>query len=50
MPKKALKFDFEVTEKGRVELPVPCVPASRVTVFVIENPAEIKFCYSSRHL
>jgi hypothetical protein len=38
MPQKALKFDIEVTKKGRVELPVSFAPGSRVTVFVIENP------------
>ncbi len=40
MSQQALKYDIEVTEKGRVELPVPFIPGSRVTVFVIENPSD----------
>ncbi len=41
MPQKALKYDIEVLEKGRVELQVPFIPGSHVTVFVIEQPCDI---------
>lgn len=41
MPQKALKYDIKVKEKGRVELQVPFVPGSQVTVFVIEKPNDI---------
>ncbi|MCZ7571029.1 MAG: hypothetical protein M5U01_20980 [Ardenticatenaceae bacterium] len=40
MPQTALKYDIEVMEEGRVELHVPFPPGARVTVFVIEEPAE----------
>ena len=33
----ALKYDVEVTEKGRVELNVPFPKGSRVTVFVVND-------------
>ena len=38
-PRTALKFEVEVTENGRVELPVPFGAGTRLTVFVIE-PSE----------
>ena len=40
MPQAALKYDVEVSERGRVELHVPFPPGARVTVFVIEEPAD----------
>ena len=40
MPQTALKYDLEVLEEGRVELRVPFSPGARVTVFVIEEPAD----------
>lgn len=41
MPQKALKYDVEVKEKGRVELQVPFIPGSRVTIFVIESSNDV---------
>jgi len=41
MAQNALKYDIEVLEKGRVELQVPFVPGSHVTVFVIEQSDDI---------
>jgi hypothetical protein len=38
-PQTALKYEVEVTENGRVELPVPFGAGTRLTVFVIE-PSE----------
>lgn len=40
MTQTALKYDLEVKEKGRVELQVPFSPGKRITVFVIEEPAD----------
>jgi hypothetical protein len=36
----ALKYDMQVTDKGRVELQVPFPVGARVTVFVIEEPID----------
>jgi hypothetical protein len=36
-PQTALKYEVEVTENGRVELPVPFGAGTRVVVFVIEQ-------------
>ncbi len=41
MPQTALKYDVEVLEEGRVELRVPFPPGAHVTVFVIEEPADM---------
>ncbi len=41
MSQKALKYDIEVMEKGRVELQVPFSPGSHVTVFIVEKPKDI---------
>ncbi len=38
-PKKALKYDIEVMEQGRIEMQVPFSPGVHVTVFVIEESA-----------
>ena len=40
MAQTALKYDLEVMEEGRVDLRVPFPPGVRVTIFVIEEPAE----------
>ena len=40
MTQTALKYDVKVQEKGRVELQVPFSPGARITVFVIEEPAD----------
>jgi hypothetical protein len=40
MTQTALKYDLEVREKGRVELQVPFPQGVRLTVFVIEEPAD----------
>lgn len=40
MAQTALKYDLEVREKGRIELSVPFSPGVRLTVFVIEEPAD----------
>ena len=37
MPQTALKFDVEVNQAGRVELPVPFPPGAHVVVFVIKT-------------
>jgi hypothetical protein len=36
-PQKALKYEVEVREHGRVELTVPFAPGSRIVLFVIEE-------------
>ncbi len=41
MSQKALKYDIEVMEKGRVELQVPFQPGSHVTVFVVEKSNDV---------
>lgn len=41
MPQNALKYDIEVMEKGHVELQVPFLPGSQVTVFVIEKSNDV---------
>jgi hypothetical protein len=40
MAQTALKYDLEVEEEGRIELRVPFPTGARVTVFVIEEPAD----------
>lgn len=40
MAQTALKYDLAVKEKGQVELQVPFPPGARITVFVIEEPAD----------
>jgi hypothetical protein len=40
MPQKALKYDVEVLENGRIEMHVPFRSGIHVTVFVIEEPSE----------
>jgi hypothetical protein len=40
MSQTALKYELEVKDQGRVELQVPFPTGSRVTVFVIEEPAD----------
>jgi hypothetical protein len=40
MVQTALKYELEVEEDGRVELHVPFPPGARITVFVIEEPAD----------
>lgn len=40
MPQTALKYDVEVSEKGRVEFQVPFQPGVHLLVFVIEEPAD----------
>jgi hypothetical protein len=37
---KALQYEAEVNEQGRVEVAVPFPAGSRVVVFVIEQPAD----------
>jgi len=39
-PKKALKYDTEVMEAGRVELFVPFLAGARISVFVIEETSD----------
>ncbi|MBM4034962.1 MAG: hypothetical protein FJ291_24730 [Planctomycetes bacterium] len=41
MASTTLKFDTEVTQSGRVELPVPLPSGARVTVFVVPQSAEL---------
>lgn len=36
----ALKYELEVPEDGRVELQVPLPGGSRITVFVVAEPAD----------
>lgn len=40
MTQTALKYELKVSEEGLVELHVPFPPGSRITVFVIEEPAD----------
>ena len=41
MPQTALKYDIEVTQTGRLELPVPFQVGAHLTIFVIsEQPTE----------
>jgi len=40
MTQTALKYDMQVTDKGRVELQIPFPAGARVTVFVIEEPGD----------
>ncbi len=40
MPQTALKFDLSVPADGRLESEVPFPAGARVTVFVVEEPAE----------
>ena len=40
MTQTALKYELQVSDQGRVELEVPFPSGSRVTVFVIEEPAD----------
>jgi hypothetical protein len=40
MPQTALKYNAEVLEEGRVEIHVPFPAGVRVTVFVVEEPAD----------
>jgi hypothetical protein len=37
---KALKYETEIQENGRLELSVPFAPGTHAVVFVIEEPAE----------
>ncbi len=39
-PQKAFTYQVEVRDDGHVELPVPLVPGSRVTIIVIEEGAD----------
>jgi hypothetical protein len=39
-PHTALRFQTEVGEAGRVEFTVPLAPGTRVTIFIIEDPAD----------
>ncbi len=41
MAQTTLKYDLEVREKGRVKLQTPFPAGTRVTVFVIEKPADL---------
>jgi hypothetical protein len=43
MPQTALKYDLEVTQNGRVELPVPFQVGAHLTVFVISEQASDNF-------
>ncbi len=43
MPQTALKYDLEVTETGRVELPVPFQVGTLLTIFVISEQPTDKF-------
>ncbi|NKQ37775.1 MAG: hypothetical protein HF973_19455 [Chloroflexi bacterium] len=36
-PQKAFRYQTEVTQQGRIELPVALSPGARVTIFVIEE-------------
>ena len=40
MPHKALKYDAEVLEGGRIEMQVPFHPGIHVTVFIVEDPVD----------
>jgi hypothetical protein len=40
VPQRALKYDVQVMEEGRVELHVPFPPGARVTVVVIREADE----------
>ena len=40
MPQKALKYDVEVMENGRIEMYVPFHPGNHVTVFVVEESSD----------
>jgi len=40
MNQTALKYSTEVSDKGRVQVTVPFPAGARVTVFVIEEPAD----------
>ncbi len=40
MTQSPLKYDIEVMEKGRVELQVPFPKGARLTVFIVESPAD----------
>lgn len=37
LPKTALKYDVEVTEKGRVQLQGPFSPGEHITIFVVKE-------------
>jgi hypothetical protein len=40
VPQPSLKYEVLVTEKGRVELDVPFPPGARLTVFIVQEPAD----------
>lgn len=40
LPQTALKYDAEVGDEGRVEVQVPFLPGSHVSVFIVEEPAD----------
>jgi hypothetical protein len=39
-PQPALKYEVQVTDQGRIEIPVPFPAGSRVLVFVLEQTDE----------
>jgi len=41
LPKTALKYDVEVTEKGRVQLQGPFSPGERITIFVVKEMTDL---------
>lgn len=43
MPQTALKYDIEVTQTGRVQLPVPFQIGAHLTIFVISEPETDNF-------
>jgi hypothetical protein len=41
IPQRALKFETQVQEQGRVEITVPLSPGARIVVFVVEESSDL---------